>query len=218
MLYGTTSAFARTQRRLRAISENPVRRSSVSKLDVYEHPASCNSARRGNKVVQMTSPTEGVSPESPGKLASLDQRGSSVLSLAECHALLRHTSGRYGRIGINMNGAPVVLPLNFVLLDAGVLLRIGPGSTLDAIADEPAVAFEIDGLDWPAAWSVLVQGTASVMRDPLLIEQAASSGLTPLVGEPGEVYVLISMSAISGRRFQVGPLARSGVSAPDLEP
>ncbi len=155
-------------------------------------------------------PAEGLQP--------LDQRASRILSDAECYALLARGSGGYGRLGINIDDAPVVLPFNFVLVAKGVMLRVGPGSILDAVADEPAVAFEIDGLEWPTAWSVLVQGTVALVRDPLLLELAASSGLTPLIGEPGEVYLQIRASAISGRQFQVGPLARSGPSAPDVGP
>ncbi|MGD0082135.1 MAG: pyridoxamine 5'-phosphate oxidase family protein [Acidimicrobiales bacterium] len=146
-----------------------------------------------------------------------DQRGSIVLSLAECHRLLVAMAGGVGRLGLVIDGMPIVLPFSYALLDDEVLLRLGPGTTLDAVLREPPVAFEIDQVDHrppsaPEAWSVLVHGTAQVVRDPLVLEQAAASGLTPLVNQPGAVYVLVRTGVVSGRRFPVGALARFSFS------
>jgi hypothetical protein len=55
---------------------------------------------------------------------------------------------------------------------------------------------------------VLAQGTAHVVRDPCELGDATALGLTPLVGEPGAVYVRIAVDNLSGRRFAVGALAR----------
>ncbi|MGO9196200.1 MAG: pyridoxamine 5'-phosphate oxidase family protein [Acidimicrobiales bacterium] len=145
-----------------------------------------------------------------------DQRGSEILSGAECLALLRQAAGGFGRLGINIGGTPSVMPLNFVMLTEHIVLRVGPGSILEAAAEEPTVAFEIDRLDHknpddPQAWSVLVKGTIEVMRDPIVLEEAMSTGLTPLVDEPGEVYLTVRTEFVSGRRFRIGALARFGL-------
>jgi hypothetical protein len=49
-----------------------------------------------------------------------------------------------------------------------------------------------------------------VLRDPIDLERATASGLTPLVTELGEVYVVIQSEILSGRYFSVGALARFG--------
>ena len=83
------------------------------------------------------------------------------LDLEACLAHLR--SEQVGRLGIVMADAPVVLPVNYRLVEAlgltWIALRTRPGGALD---QSPAkVAFEIDGID-PShhrGWSVLVRGT-----------------------------------------------------------
>lgn len=144
-----------------------------------------------------------------------DQRGSAVLSPTDCQRLLEQVSGGFGRLGLVIDGRPVVLPFNYVLLGGDVLLRLGPGATLDALLNEPTVAFEVDhedepGTAEPEAWSVLVQGSAQVVRDHLALERARASGLTPLVEGMGSVFVLVRDGALTGRRFGVGALARFG--------
>jgi nitroimidazol reductase NimA-like FMN-containing flavoprotein (pyridoxamine 5'-phosphate oxidase superfamily) len=147
-----------------------------------------------------------------------DQRGSEVLSRTECHRLLGQTTG-VGHLGLVVDGKPVVVPLNFVLLGDDILLRLGPGTTLDTLLNEPIVAFEVDEVDQadpeaPEAWSVLIQGSAHVVRDPLDLERAVASGLTPLVAEPGEAYVVVRKAVVSGRRFSVSGLGRFSLRPP----
>jgi nitroimidazol reductase NimA-like FMN-containing flavoprotein (pyridoxamine 5'-phosphate oxidase superfamily) len=137
------------------------------------------------------------------------------LSATDCRRLLEQGSGKVGRLGFLIEGNPVVLPFNYMLLDEDVLLCLGPGSTLDALLSEPMVAFEIDHTDHldaddPEGWSVLVQGNAQVIRDHVTMQRAAASGLTPLVGQSGQVHVLVRSEFVSGRRFQVAALARFG--------
>ncbi len=154
-------------------------------------------------------------------LDGFDQRGSVVLSRAECLALMvAPAGGRVGRIGMEMAGMPAVLPLNYVLHGDDVVLRVGPGSILGVAAHGPVVAFEVDGTIEPSgreeaeeAWSVLVRGHIAVVRDPVLVDELAASGLTPLVPEAGEVYLLVRSERVTGRRFRVGALARYAMAA-----
>ena len=144
-----------------------------------------------------------------------DQRGSAILSATDCRRLLEQSSGKVGRLGLIIEGKPVVLPFNYMLFDNDVLLCVGPGSTLDALLSEPPVAFEIDhadplGADHPEGWSILVQGNAQVIRDHVTLQHAAASGLTPYVGQSGQVHVRVRSDFVSGRRFQVAALARFG--------
>ncbi|MGO8874175.1 MAG: pyridoxamine 5'-phosphate oxidase family protein [Acidimicrobiales bacterium] len=142
-----------------------------------------------------------------------DGRGSVILSPAECRHLLERAEGGVGRLGTVVAADVTILPLNYVCYDGDLLVRLGPGRLLQALSDEPRVAFEVDHVhvgrsDRPEAWSVLAQGTARLVREPSELSDVSALGLTPLVGEPGEVYVRLCIEHISGRRFPVGALAR----------
>jgi len=84
-----------------------------------------------------------------------------ALPLDECLALLRGHS--VGRIAVVVNEFPVVLPVNYRLVETSapvwVVVRTRPGNVIDR-ASMPA-AFEIDGFDISEqqGWSVLVRGT-----------------------------------------------------------
>jgi hypothetical protein len=151
-----------------------------------------------------------------------DQRGAQVLDRPQCMALLGSAANGIGRLGIEVNGQIVVLPFNFALdsspdAESSVLIRLGPGETLEALLSEPAVVFEVDRVEselvGPEAWSVLVRGTARIVRDAVDLGDLRSIGLTPLTPETGEIYVRIGIESITGRRFNVNALARLRWSA-----
>jgi hypothetical protein len=142
-----------------------------------------------------------------------DGRGSVILSPAECHDLLERADGAVGRLGTVVGQDVTILPLNYVSYDGDILVRLGPGHLLQALENGPRVAFEVDHVHAarsaiPEAWSVLAQGTARLVREPSELSDVSALGLTPLVAEPGEVYVRVCIEHISGRRFPVGALAR----------
>jgi hypothetical protein len=147
-----------------------------------------------------------------------DQRGAHVLDRPQCMALLGSAADGIGRLGIEVNGQIVVLPFNFALdstaedPETSVLIRLGPGETLEALLSEPPVAFEVDRVESelvsPEAWSVLVRGTARIVRDAVDLGDLRPIGLTPLTPETGEIYVRIGIESITGRRFSVNALAR----------
>lgn len=157
-------------------------------------------------------------PRRPAAADHTDQRGSRILSQAECRQLLATGAGGVGHLGLVTTGAVTVLPLNFTVSSGDVILRLAPGATLQALAEHPLVAFVVDALEAdgegrPGAWSVLVQGEARIVRDPLQLAELEALGLTPLVAEAGQVYVRIHAERISGRSFAVGALARFGMPA-----
>ena len=53
-----------------------------------------------------------------------------LLSPEECEQLLAQQS--IGRVGISMGALPVVLPVNYAMLDGDVVIRTGAGTKLDA--------------------------------------------------------------------------------------
>ena len=91
----------------------------------------------------------------------MDETWAEELDLDACLARLR--SHAVGRLAVVTDDYPIVLPVNYRLVEAlGVTwlaLRTRPGNVIDQ-APKP-VAFEIDDVDpgQDGAWSVLVRGT-----------------------------------------------------------
>jgi nitroimidazol reductase NimA-like FMN-containing flavoprotein (pyridoxamine 5'-phosphate oxidase superfamily) len=83
------------------------------------------------------------------------------LDLETCLAHLRE--GVVGRVGVVVDEYPIVLPVNYRLVETlgltWVALRTRPGNVIDQASNH--VAFEIDGIDAShhRGWSVLVRGT-----------------------------------------------------------
>lgn len=125
------------------------------------------------------------------------------LSLDDCLRLLRESS--VGRIAVVVDDFPVVLPVNYRLVETNsrtwVALRTRPGNVVDRASVH--AAFEIDGID-PAhqqGWSVLVRGTlhrvdseAAGFRERFDPE--------PWILEDRDAWLVIEPFAITGRRLQ----------------
>jgi nitroimidazol reductase NimA-like FMN-containing flavoprotein (pyridoxamine 5'-phosphate oxidase superfamily) len=125
----------------------------------------------------------------------------SELTVRECRALLA-THG-VGRIAVPTSGGPVIVPVNYSVLEGAIVFRTAPGTT-PALAAGCQVAFEVDRLDdvFSQGWSVLVRGHARTVTDPdevrRLDEEAYSE---PWVGGHRDLWVRIDPHDISGRRI-----------------
>jgi nitroimidazol reductase NimA-like FMN-containing flavoprotein (pyridoxamine 5'-phosphate oxidase superfamily) len=124
------------------------------------------------------------------------------LSHEECAALLRTNS--VGRIGIVLDGLPLVLPINYQLVDTSdrlcLMFRTRSGNVIDrAISD---AAFEIDGID-PShrrGWSVLIRGTLHhVEADNKFLQ--AHFDPNPWLSHDRNAWLLLEPSIITGRRL-----------------
>jgi nitroimidazol reductase NimA-like FMN-containing flavoprotein (pyridoxamine 5'-phosphate oxidase superfamily) len=96
----------------------------------------------------------------------VDRNGLEVLGRDECIALL--AGATFGRIAITSNALPVVLPVNYVLLDDRIVVRTGRGTKLDAATRNTVVAFEVDEIETveQTGWSVVVTGVARALVAP----------------------------------------------------
>jgi nitroimidazol reductase NimA-like FMN-containing flavoprotein (pyridoxamine 5'-phosphate oxidase superfamily) len=134
----------------------------------------------------------------------IDQRGSEVLTEAECHQLLAMAAkeGAIGRLAVTGAGAPIVVPVNFAVQDHQILIRIGSGTLAD-LAIGRLVAFEIDERDPTSdhAWSVLLRGLASTVETTALKDPSQLPH--PLVHTPGGTMLTIRPDVVSGRRFSL---------------
>jgi nitroimidazol reductase NimA-like FMN-containing flavoprotein (pyridoxamine 5'-phosphate oxidase superfamily) len=131
-----------------------------------------------------------------------EQSWLEELPLEKCLHLLRRFS--VGRIAVIVDDAPIILPINYRLVETTgrtwIALRTRPGNVIDQASLH--VAFEIDGLDpiHQEGWSVLVRGTLHH------VDAAAASFGERFDPEPWmlaerEVWLVIEPLAITGRRL-----------------
>jgi nitroimidazol reductase NimA-like FMN-containing flavoprotein (pyridoxamine 5'-phosphate oxidase superfamily) len=140
--------------------------------------------------------------EQTGASTMADQR-LEELSLDTCLALLR--TQKVGRIAVIAEDFPVVLPINFKLVEATgpcwVAIRTRPGNVIDR-APMP-VAFEIDGFDTTEqeGWSVLVRGTLHHVR-PDTGNFAERFDPQPWMDGERDAWLIIEPFSITGRRLR----------------
>jgi uncharacterized protein len=133
----------------------------------------------------------------------MGERGVQVLDRADC--LRQLALGAVGRIAFCTTGFPMVLPVNYRLVDHGtdpvILIRTSRSS---AVADAPlAVAFEVDGMDpvHQTGWSVLVQGALRRLRDAEVDQLAERGDPRSWIGGDLDVWLAITPVEITGRRL-----------------
>ena len=132
--------------------------------------------------------------------------------LSEEESLRLAAGAVVGRIGFTGRYGPVVLPVNFKLIDGAVVFRTDGESALDqdlrtGITDaEYRVAFEIDQIDESerTGWSVMVQGAAHYLEDQGERAAAAAAGTDPWPGGDKDVYISIRPVHVTGRRIKQG--------------
>jgi nitroimidazol reductase NimA-like FMN-containing flavoprotein (pyridoxamine 5'-phosphate oxidase superfamily) len=121
----------------------------------------------------------------------------------ECLRLLRERT--VGRIAVVVNDFPVVLPVNYRLVETSgptwVAIRTRPGNVIDQAPMN--VAFEIDSIDvlHEEGWSVLVRGTLHHV-DPDAADFRERFDPAPWVADERNAWLVIEPFFISGRRLQ----------------
>jgi uncharacterized protein len=126
------------------------------------------------------------------------------LSLEECLSLLR--GGSTGRIGVVVNEFPVIVPINYRLVETSgrtwVALRTRPGNVIERSMN---VAFEIDGVDpfHHQGWSVLVGGTLHHV-DPDAADFRERFDPEPWILAERDSWLIVEPIAITGRRLHPG--------------
>jgi len=136
-----------------------------------------------------------------------------TLSPSECAMLL--AEGSVGRVGISLAALPVILPVNYAVLDGDVVIRTGAGTKLDAALLGAVVAFEIDSVDpiYHGGWSVMVQGRTREVVDPEELLRVRALPLRPWADGNRDRFVRISTERISGRRISLPVVSGIGIGA-----
>ncbi|MET8947154.1 pyridoxamine 5'-phosphate oxidase family protein [Streptomyces sp. NPDC004542] len=127
----------------------------------------------------------------------------SELGGQECRRLLS-THG-VGRLAVSTGQAPVVVPVNYSVVDDAIVFRTRPDS-VPARGAGHEVAFEVDRVDdaLSQGWSVLVRGPATTVTDPDAVRRLAERAHSaPWAGGERDVWVRIEIAAVTGRRIDV---------------
>ncbi|GLY30925.1 pyridoxamine 5'-phosphate oxidase family protein [Kineosporia sp. NBRC 101731] len=135
-------------------------------------------------------------------LESEQPRPTKPLDISSCWQRLRGVE--VGHLAVVVDGNPEIFPVNFVVERESVVFRTAEGTKLRAVT-QGRVAFEVDGYDAgpDEAWSVIIKGTASEIRELEDLVDAAGLPLAPLSGTPKTRFVRIEVEEITGRRFPV---------------
>jgi nitroimidazol reductase NimA-like FMN-containing flavoprotein (pyridoxamine 5'-phosphate oxidase superfamily) len=124
-----------------------------------------------------------------------------LLSETQCWELLGGSP--VGRIGVLVDSAPEIYPVNHAVDGQTIVFRTEPGAVLRALNRSPAVSFQVDDFDAATStgWSVLVKGAAR--------EVTSAQEERPLLGldlrywavGPKPVWVRIEPAEVTGRRI-----------------
>lgn len=147
--------------------------------------------------------TGGTADLPPGRERAARTARFEELDEAECRELLG-THG-VGRIAVSDADGPVVVPVNYSVVDGAIVFRTAADTT-PALAAGNRVAFEVDRVDeaFSSGWSVLVRGGARSVTDPgdgRRLDREARSG--PWAGGARDLWIRVEPETVTGRRIRV---------------
>jgi nitroimidazol reductase NimA-like FMN-containing flavoprotein (pyridoxamine 5'-phosphate oxidase superfamily) len=132
------------------------------------------------------------------------------LSRHECWELLEQTP--IGRIGVLVDSAPEIYPVNFVVDDRTVVFRTEQGQKLRGLDRSPSVCFEVDGYneEKSSGWSVLIKGRAQEVVSVVEERHLHDLDLRYWGVGPKPIWIRVEPAEVTGRRISRPP----GRSAP----
>ena len=132
---------------------------------------------------------------------------SAAVALGEAECWRHLHSEDLGRIGITLDGQPLVFPVNFAVRKEWIVFRTAAGTMLHRSPGSPA-CFEIDGYDRGSreGWSVMAVGTLEEITEADDSHSQALRGLPvqPLAPGPRPHWIALRVARISGRQFTSG--------------
>ena len=123
------------------------------------------------------------------------------LALRECWELLGSTP--VGRIGVLVDSAPEIYPVNHVVDGQSIVFRTERGEKLRGLDRSPSVCFEVDTYDpiTSTGWSVLVKGRAREVTTAEEERQLLGLDLRFWGVGPKPRWVRIEPTEVTGRRI-----------------
>jgi nitroimidazol reductase NimA-like FMN-containing flavoprotein (pyridoxamine 5'-phosphate oxidase superfamily) len=144
------------------------------------------------------------------RLCAMDASGAGWyehLSPDRCWELLG--SSCVGRVGVLVDSAPEIYPVNFAVDGATIVFRTDPGNKLRGVDRSPSICFQIDGFDagTRTGWSVLVKGRAVLVREPDEVARLEQVALEPWAFGDKDSWIQIIPVEVTGRRLHRGAVA-----------
>jgi uncharacterized protein len=123
------------------------------------------------------------------------------LDVEECLRLI--ATQHIGRVAFIVDGEPMVLPVNFSLIDETIVFRTSLGSTFDVLVRGATVAFEVDHADpaYHSGWSVIGHGTAESLDGEVPERALARLALRPWGRAVAPGWIGIRLYEVTGRRI-----------------
>ena len=120
----------------------------------------------------------------------------------ECVELL--AANHFGRVAVNDDDGPIVLPVNYLLDGDAVIFRSSSGTKVEAAEREAAASFEIDAVDerTRTGWSVIARGTLTEVQDRDEIERAGALP-APFAGGDRPYVLRLRLGEVTGRRIEL---------------
>jgi uncharacterized protein len=129
----------------------------------------------------------------------------SILSESECWQLLACVP--LGRLVTSVDNQPDIFPVNFIVDGRSILFRTAQGTKLVGAVMSERVLFEADHHNTAEGWSVIVKGSARVLRTDEELELARCTDLVPWTSPEKDHFVRIRPLMVTGRRFLFQPAA-----------
>ena len=119
----------------------------------------------------------------------------------QCAELL--ASGGLGRLAVSSGALPAIYSVFFSVLDDHIVVRLSPAWAVAKEADSAVVAFSVDKADQDAGgWTVMVQGVAEMVSDPLSVIRMRSLPLPSWSDNPDDdVFLSIAVTKLTGARY-----------------
>lgn len=132
--------------------------------------------------------------------------------LSDAESLRLIGQAEIGRIGFTGRFGPVVIPVNYKLVNGAVIIRtqeyghLAEDLRTGITGADYKVAFEVDHTDAAArtGWSVLIQGAVHHVDDEGERASLLAVGLEPWAGGERALFLRIVPSLITGRRITRG--------------
>jgi nitroimidazol reductase NimA-like FMN-containing flavoprotein (pyridoxamine 5'-phosphate oxidase superfamily) len=132
--------------------------------------------------------------------------------LSESESLRLIEQAEVGRIGYTGRFGPVVVPVNYKLVEGTVIIRtdeeghLGEDLRTGITGADYKIAFEVDDFDAATrtGWSVLVQGAVHHVDDKAGRVSLGAAGVESWAGGDKALFLRITPSAITGRRITRG--------------
>ncbi|MDR0990877.1 MAG: pyridoxamine 5'-phosphate oxidase family protein [Propionibacteriaceae bacterium] len=140
----------------------------------------------------------------------MNQLDSPVTILSQDRAWDLLAGQHIGRLAVIVEGQIELFPVNYVVDGESLVIRTATGTKLNGLTQNRPVTFEVDTWEIDHGYSVVLRGLAAVINDNAELARAEALPLRPWVPTAKLVFVRITASALSARRFDFGrdPIAK----------